>query len=72
MSDEEEATRTPTELLMEGARYGDVEDVAVALKQGADVVNFQDERGRSGSNCLHECLRCVEVHCRGLFVAVVC
>jgi hypothetical protein len=35
------------ELLIEGARYDDAEDVQSALDQGADI-NSQDEQGRSG------------------------
>jgi hypothetical protein len=36
------------ELLIEGARYNDAEDVQSALDQGADI-NSQDEQGRSGN-----------------------
>jgi hypothetical protein len=35
------------DLLIEGARYDDAEDVQSALDQGADI-NSQDEQGRSG------------------------
>lgn len=35
------------ELLVEGARYDDLEDVESALEQGADV-NSQDALGRTG------------------------
>ena len=35
------------ELLIDGARYNDAEDVQSALDQGADI-NSQDEQGRSG------------------------
>lgn len=36
------------ELLVEGARYGDLEDVQSAIDQGVDV-NSQDEHGRTGA-----------------------
>lgn len=35
------------ELLIDGARYGDSEDIEAATQQGADV-NAQDELGRTG------------------------
>jgi hypothetical protein len=35
-------------LLVDGARYGDAEDVQSALDQGVDV-NSQDEQGRTGA-----------------------
>ncbi len=35
------------ELLVEGARYDDMEDVQSALDQGTDI-NSQDEQGRTG------------------------
>ena len=40
------------ELLVEGARYDDAEDVQAALDQGMDV-NAQDEQGRSGERSRH-------------------
>jgi len=42
------------DMLIDGARYGDLEDVENALSQGVDV-NAQDEFGRTGmffSYCL--------------------
>lgn len=39
------------DLLIEGARYGDDEDVDSAIEQGADV-NAQDEQGRTGKHTL--------------------
>lgn len=35
------------ELLIDGARYDDAEDVQSALDQGADI-NSQDDQGRTG------------------------
>ncbi len=40
-----------TDLLVEGARYGDLEDVQSALGQGVSV-NERDEQGRTGMNLL--------------------
>lgn len=37
------------ELLVDGARYDDAEDVQSALDQGADI-DSQDEQGRTGKN----------------------
>lgn len=37
------------ELLIDGARFGDAEDVQSALDQGADI-NSQDDQGRTGEH----------------------
>ena len=37
------------ELLIEGSRYDDAEDVQSALDQGVDI-NAQDEQGRTGKS----------------------
>ena len=44
-----QAVNTPelAELLIEGARYGDLEDVKQALEQGAHI-DCTDEQGRTG------------------------
>lgn len=47
------------DLLVDGARYNDAEDVQSALDQGADI-NSQDEQGRSGmyeNQCMFICLQ---------------
>ncbi len=38
------------DLLIEGARYGDLEDLQSALRQGVSV-DAQDEQGRTGAGC---------------------
>jgi hypothetical protein len=52
------------DLLIDGARYNDAEDVQSALDQGADI-NSQDEQGRSGMSekeCMVICLQKIEFH----------
>lgn len=52
------------DLLIDGARYNDAEDVQSALDQGADI-NSQDEQGRSGmrdNDCMAICLQEIEFH----------
>ena len=39
-----------TDLLLEGARYGDLEDVEQALEQGAEL-DRTDAQGRTGRLC---------------------
>lgn len=43
------------ELLIDGARYGDGEDVQTAIDQGANI-NGQDDQGRTGRNNRVECI----------------
>lgn len=44
-----EEEEDPVELLIDGARYDDAEDVERALAAGVSV-NSQDDQGRTGNN----------------------
>ena len=48
MSEPEQSLSEAEELLLDGARYGDVEDVRVALEQRVNV-NVLDANGRTGA-----------------------
>ncbi len=56
-----ESTSELADLLIEGARYNDLEDVRTALSQGVSV-DAQDEQGRTGaqpaSGALHPRYSC--------------
>lgn len=45
-----ESTSDLVDLLIEGARYGDLIDIQSALRQGVSV-DAQDEQGRTGAGC---------------------
>ena len=40
-----------TDLILVGARYGDLEDMEQALAQGVEV-DRRDEQGRTGEQCM--------------------
>lgn len=44
------------ELLIDGARYGDMDDVSSALSQGVPV-DSRDEHGRTGETLSEDCNR---------------
>lgn len=50
------------ELLIDGARYGDEEDVHTALEHQVDV-NAQDEQGRTGPGGLVARAGAIAEHC---------
>lgn len=61
------------DLLIDGARYGDLEDVQQAIEQGAQV-DWQDEQGRTGASCYREytkTLRCCLFVAEALLISLM-
>ncbi len=59
-----ESTSELADLLIEGARYNDLEDVRTALSQGVSV-DAQDEQGRTGAQPAPGALRPCSCEVRG-------